>query len=280
MALRDGARNIHRLKRARETATRWSAEASQELLRLRFRELRGLFDDAETVADVHEAWGVVASKLNSQQEHWGMQVDAVICSDQLTKLRQQWQESSTRQLHAMMAECFSKTTPQTQTQQQQQVLQSPPAKSNFNSAMEEAMVQEAEAARAEASPKRKKTTAVAVAEQQTDVMSVPEAPIPASPPLHEEDTLSPELDTVAGSPMSPQPESPRLQEALATPVSQEAESTAAAVEEEEFPRQDEFIRALERRSQQLERLAQSHRQLHDVTQRLMEALVNRQGTAA
>ncbi|CAH0513624.1 unnamed protein product [Peronospora belbahrii] len=97
--------NIHSRKRSREEAY-WTAEISQELLRLRFRELQHHFDNAQTVADVHEAWGVVASTLNRKTE-WGLQVNAVDCSDHFTKLRQQWEESSTIKLHVMMAECFS-----------------------------------------------------------------------------------------------------------------------------------------------------------------------------
>ncbi|KAK1931444.1 Malignant T-cell-amplified sequence 1 [Phytophthora citrophthora] len=102
-------RNIHR-KRSREL--QWSNEASQELLKLRYKTLRALFDEAETVADVHEAWGVVASRLNAMENLEMEELDPVKCSDQLTKLRLLWQDSNT-QLQVMMAECFGQQAMET-----------------------------------------------------------------------------------------------------------------------------------------------------------------------
>ncbi|KAE9029049.1 hypothetical protein PR001_g9997 [Phytophthora rubi] len=244
--------NIHR-KRPREAPPQWRSQASQELLRLRFRELRGLFDDAETLADVHEAWGVVASRLNARDGLLDEQVDAVKCSDQLTRLRQQWQDSSTTQLHLMMAECFS-TSVATQPQQQEQ--RQEPVRSHFNRAMEQAMAQEAEAG---ASPKRQKTTetTTSVAPKTAVGVSTPPRLESAPPPPHDEIVVSPE-------PASLSPE----------PVPQD--EAQVPVEDEAIPRQDEIMRALERRSQQMERLARSHQTLAEATQRLMEAIVNRQ----
>jgi hypothetical protein len=46
-------------------------------------------------------------------------------------------------------------------------------------------------------------------------------------------------------------------------------------DDDEFPSQNEIMRALEKRSQQLGTLARSHQELADVTQQLMQALVQR-----
>ncbi|KAG3003667.1 hypothetical protein PC128_g10840 [Phytophthora cactorum] len=250
-----GGRNIHRPKRAREELS-WSPEASQELLRLRFRTLRTRFDDAETVADVHEAWGVVAARLNDM-EGMELDLDAVKCSDQLTRLRQQWQESNTAQLHVMMAECFNKRP-----------IQPLQDGRNANIAMEETTVQEASA---KGSPKRKKT-AVAEGTPSVTEAEAPLSPEPA-PVSHHAVSPIPQEDDQYEVPISPEP----------APASPQQEMPSArqvdvqAVEVEEFPRQDEIMRALEKRSRQFERLAQSRQQLADVTQKLMEALLNRQG---
>ncbi|KAG7392555.1 hypothetical protein PHYPSEUDO_000243 [Phytophthora pseudosyringae] len=272
---RDGesetGRNIHRgAKRAREESSCWRPQASRELLRLRFRTLRALFDEAQTVADVHEAWGVLASRLNARG---GLDeaVDAVKCSDHLTRLRRQWQGSSTAQLHLMMAECFAQ--------------QAPAARSNFNSAMEEAE-------RADASPKRKKTPAVAAPTGQTEVAtSRTEAPAAQEEaPLRREPPSPPQI--AAAAPVCPQPgfqaqqeaASPDELEASASPEQQAPLSpqpprqveAQPGEEGDDFPRQDEVLRALEERSEQLERLAQSHQQLADITRKVVEALVTRQ----
>ncbi|KAH7472404.1 uncharacterized protein KRP23_9398 [Phytophthora ramorum] len=232
---KDDAANIHRpAKRLRQEAV-WSAGASRELLRLRFRKLRGLFDEAQTVADVHEAWGIVATAIN-ENESLGLQADAVTCSDQLTKLRKQWQDSSAAQLHLMMAECFSQSTT---------VATSQSARSTLNRAAEEAMVQDAEKVGGETSPKRRKTTEAS-----------------SSPPA------SPQVE----APLSPEPVS--LSPQTISSTSQSASSPPA--EDEEFPRQDEILRLLEIRSQQLERLAHSHQELADWTQKVMAAIVNHQ----
>ncbi|KAL3659443.1 hypothetical protein V7S43_015435 [Phytophthora oleae] len=222
-------RNIHH-KRSREL--QWSNEASQELLRLRFKTLRALFDEADTVADVHEAWGVVASRLNAMESLEMEELDPVKCSDQLTKLRLQWQDSNT-QLHLMMAECFGK--------QQER-------RTSFNRMMEETMQ--------ESSPKRRK---------QSEPSSV--SPVESQ----EETPLSPGPAPV--SPSAVQREE-HIEMSNLQAVQQEPVSVEAQADEEEFPREDEIMRALEKRSEQLERLAQSHQHLADVTQKLMEALVN------
>ena len=241
--------NVHCKHLQKETT--WSAEASQELLRLRFRQLRDLFDNAQTVAEVHEAWSVVASTLSSKSDY-GLQVDAVKCSDQLTKLRQQWQESSTNQLHVMMAECFSKNV--VELQQHQSFEQPLPARNHFNKAMEEIMLHEVEAK----TGKRSKKTVVEevsvvpppdpVSFGSIETFSSPEltlaSPEPASSTAAvslDKDRLLPGLDPIA------MPSQPVPHETLLPVVSVEEE-------EEEFHRHGEIMRALEKRSQQLERL--------------------------
>ncbi|KAG6612456.1 uncharacterized protein IUM83_10768 [Phytophthora cinnamomi] len=251
--------SIHR-KRPREAPLQWRPEASQELLRLRFRQLRALFDGAETVADVHEAWGVVAARINECDGLLDEPVDAVKCSDQLTRLRQQWQDNSTAQLHLMMAECFSKSVVAAPTQPQQQV------RSSFNREMEEALGQEAETARSEASPKRKRPTETAADEipQQAETTMVVDEIVVSTPPPPEPEPVSPQEDIPVSEPASLSPE----------PVPPE-EKEVPAEAEEEFPRQDEIMRALEKRSERLEKLARSHQTLAEATQKLMEAMVNR-----
>ncbi|KAF1795957.1 hypothetical protein GQ600_22758 [Phytophthora cactorum] len=236
-----GGRNIHRPKRAREELS-WSPEASQELLRLRFRTLRTRFDDAETVADVHEA-------LNDM-EGMELDLDAVKCSDQLTRLRQQWQESNTAQLHVMMAECFNKRP-----------IQPLQDGRNANIAMEETTVQEASA---KGSPKRKKT-AVAEGTPSVTEAEAPLSPEPA-PVSHHAVSPIPQEDDQYEVPISPEP-------APASPQQEMPSARQVDVQAVE----DEIMRALEKRSRQFERLAQSRQQLADVTQNLMEALLNRQG---
>ncbi|CAI5717645.1 unnamed protein product [Peronospora destructor] len=282
----ESTKNIH-YKRLREE-TSWNAEASHELLRLRFQQLRDLFDDVQTVEDVHEAWDVVASTLSNKTD-WGLQVDAVQCSDQLTKLRQQWHASSTNQLHVMMANCFSKNNVESQQQQHESMEQPPQVRTNFNKAMEEALMQEVEEEKtAENLLKRSKT--VAVQEKEISV-SPPSDPVPlaqaetlsspepiqtlselASPTVHDiessnvglhEDRLLPAPESLE---ISPQPVPTLPQETLLTVVPNE---------EKEFHRHGNTMRALEKRSQQFDRLVQSHKRLADVTQQLMDALVNR-----
>ncbi|KAG7383409.1 hypothetical protein PHYBOEH_009940 [Phytophthora boehmeriae] len=105
-----GVGNIHRSaagKRSRDDADDWDAEGSFWLLQLRFKELRDRFDQAQTVAMVHEAWGLVAQRLKSVL---GLSVNAVECSDQLSNLRQQWEARDGEDdspLALQMAECFS-----------------------------------------------------------------------------------------------------------------------------------------------------------------------------
>ncbi|KAG1693006.1 hypothetical protein DVH05_024042 [Phytophthora capsici] len=205
-------RNIH-CKRSREL--QWGNEASQELLKLRYKTLRPLFDQAETVADVHEAWGVVASRLNAMESLGMEEVDPVDCSDQLTKLKVQWQDSNT-QLQVMMAECFGKER-----------------RANFNRAME-------------ASPKRRKQTEPSIEAQAAEL----EAPEPSA-----EEQVEVSNGQVG---------------------EQESARGEARGDGGKIPRQDEIMRALEQRAQQLERLAQSHNNLADITKKLMEALVNQQ----
>uniref|UniRef100_M4C2J9 Uncharacterized protein n=1 Tax=Hyaloperonospora arabidopsidis (strain Emoy2) TaxID=559515 RepID=M4C2J9_HYAAE len=274
-------RHFTATKRVAPEERDWSAEASQELLRLRFRESRGLFDDAQTVADVHEAWSVVASKLNARSE-WALRVDAIKCSDHLMKLRQQWQESSAAQLHSMMAECFGKSA------------EVPPsARNNINRAMEEALVQASESMRAHGPCKRSRTIG------QTDVVSPPRnlvSPAQAETLTTYEganvnetewcigpsSTLSESAPVSAHNILSAGLHGGRLasKPALTSPHSvfetlQEFALPATLDEEEEFPRQDEIVRAIERRSQQLEKLSHAHRHLASVTHQLMEALNNR-----
>ncbi|ETK97387.1 hypothetical protein F441_00055 [Phytophthora nicotianae CJ01A1] len=253
-----GGRNIHRSKRPREE-TSWSSQASQELLRLRFQTLRTLFDDAETVADVHEAWGVVAARLNDMEEV-EMELDAVKCSNQLTRLRHQWQESSTAPLHVLMTECFSKTP----------IL----SDRRINREIEETIVQD------EGPPMRKKmarqqTEVASPSTPATELESQAETPLTTEPTPIPSEAVSPASSTGCQHEVSseqPVPPSPQ-------PVEQELPSTRQVevqdVDVEEFPRQDEIMRALGKRSEQLERLAQSHQHLADATQKLLEALLNR-----
>ncbi|CAI5707303.1 unnamed protein product [Peronospora effusa] len=271
-----------RCKRLREE-TDWNAEASHELLRLRFQQLRDLFDDAQTVADVHEAWGVVASTL-SKKTDYRLQVDAVQCSDQLTKLRKQWQQSSKNQLHVMMAECFNKNIVESQ-QQHESMQHLPQIKSNFNKAMEEALMQEAEEEKTvDSGLKRSKTVAVQeVEEVSVSSLSDQAATLSSSEPIlmlseltcltkhdMESSTVGVHEDRLLPAPesleISPQPVSSLLQETLLSVVLDE---------EKEFHRHGDIMRALEKRSQQFERLAQSHKHLANVTEQLMDALVNR-----
>jgi hypothetical protein len=268
VSLMSSSVNIHHQKRGREE---WSAQASQELLRLRFRQLRALFDDAQTVADAHEAWGVVACRLNDD-ERLQMQVDAVKCSDQLTRLRQQWQESDTAQLHLMMAECFSKSA-MAISAAPSQVPQL--TRCNFNRAMEEAMLQGAEgegvATVEQVASKRKKTEDVQTETEET-----------VEPRLEMQDEAADESLSVAETAGAVDAEV--TERALVYPQVIQDEASIATVEDvagveqnddDEFPSQNEIMRALEKRSQQLGTLARSHQELADVTQQLMQALVQR-----
>uniref|UniRef100_A0AAV1TNJ9 Myb-like domain-containing protein n=1 Tax=Peronospora matthiolae TaxID=2874970 RepID=A0AAV1TNJ9_9STRA len=279
-------RHFAATKRAAPGERDWSAEASQELLRLRFRESRGLFDDAQTVADVHEAWSVVASKMNASGK-WGPRVDAIECSDHLMKLRQQWQESSTAQLHLMMAECFGKSA------------EVPPsASNNINRAMEEALAQASASTRAHGPCKRSRTIG------QTDVVSPPRdlvSPAQAETLTSHEGANVDETEWCIG-PSPTLPESAPVSAhnilsaglhggrlvsdpALTSPHSvfetlQEFALPVILDEEEEFPRQDEIVRAIESRSQQLEKLSHAHRGLASVTHQLMEALNSRRSAVS
>ncbi|EEY66908.1 uncharacterized protein PITG_17779 [Phytophthora infestans T30-4] len=189
-----------------------------------------------------------------------MEVDAVKCSDQLTRLRQQWQGDRTAQLHAMMSECFRKEPIQ--------------SGKRFSSETEETVVQETSY---EESPKRKKK-----ATHQNEVTS------PSADATRAETPLSPEPALVPNVPPAPtvcQHEVPELLEqpdsVSPQPAEQETPSVrkgeVQAVDVEEFPQQDRIMRALEKRSEQLGRLAQSHRQLADVSHKLLEALLDQQG---
>ena len=265
----------------------WSAETSQELLRLRFRQFRGRFDDAQTVAEVHEAWSVVASALTAKSDR-GLRVDAIQCSDQLMRLRQQWQQSSTAQLHLMMAECFGKSAEAPQS-----------TRNHINRALEEDCAPALESERAHGPSKTGRTVGPTdvvspprdlVALTQTDPLSTASEAVKANesewcagPPA----TVPESSSALAHSMASCRPQQVRLgsESALAAPpLAFEALPDLTLpvtlnAEEEEFPRQDEIVRAMERRAQQLEKLSHAHQYLASVTHQLIEALDTRRSTA-
>ncbi|CAI5731420.1 unnamed protein product [Hyaloperonospora brassicae] len=269
----------------------WSAETSQELLRLRFRQLRGLFDDAQTVAEVHEAWSVVASTLNAKRDG-GLRVDAIKCSEQLMRLRQQWQQSSAAQLHLMMAECFGQSAEAPQS-----------ARKHINRALEGDCAHAPESERARTTGRTAGPPDVVspprdlVALTQTDPLSTvgavkanesewcagPPATVPesssASANAHSMASCRPQQVRVGSeSALAAPPLAFEALPDLTLPVTLSAEEEEEE-EEEEFPRQDEIARAMERQAQQLEKLSHAHQCLAGVTQQLMEALDTRRSTA-
>ncbi|KAI9915260.1 hypothetical protein PsorP6_006891 [Peronosclerospora sorghi] len=271
-------KTIHRLDAKRiRVETDWSTEASQELLRLRFQQLQRLFDDAQTVADVHEAWGVVASILNTKSEG-GLDVDAVMCSNQLIKLGQQWQDgstSSTSKLHLMMIECFCTSNG---VPQQQPELHPPSPHSNYNKAT---LMEEAKAVNADILLTRNMTTVQAKVELMpppSDPVSPAQAPASSSP---ESSSTSPNASLEAAHDITFSRPQSSFERALISLQSVSSTRPEAAVPcatfkegKEEFPRQNKIMHALDKRSQLLHRLARSHQHLTNVTQQLMEALVN------
>lgn len=87
----------------------------------------------------------------------------------------------------------------------------------------------------------------------------------------------PSIEAELEAPVSPEPSAEEQEEVSnGQVVEQEFARGEARGDEEKIPRQDEIMRALEQRAQQLERLAQSHNNLADITKKLMEALVNQQ----
>ncbi|GMF25232.1 unnamed protein product [Phytophthora fragariaefolia] len=201
----------------------------------------------------------------------------------------------------MMAECFSGAPPQ--------LLQ--PGSGSFNRAMEEAMLQQRETEDGAAAPKRSKTTGTADAALQTQVIPVPDSapalpalPAPPEPPLHtapqsedaapvsqpaplQRHAVEMESEVSRQAPPDPPSSSPAERAPASSepaslppePVPQDEEAPRegdVTAKDEEFPRENEIIRAMERRSQQLERLVKSHQTLSDMTQKLMAALMNRQ----